>query len=102
MKIKRNGIVYTLSPEEMTKAFLEQQHLFDMEAIKSQIEQELTDEEIENEEKQHLNELLTEDNLDEIAWEKRRIQDKYDVNWLDACFDALNSVTLELYGKRYF
>ena len=83
MVIKRSFFNDTFHPEielteqELFKAYVEQEHIFDVARTKDYLSDEYTDEQI-----------------DAIAYEARRRTDKYDMEWGDAVDEAL--VTLRL------
>lgn len=87
MTITRNGITFTLTPDELSQAYYEQKHLFDMEDVEAQCE------ELENEGRissRQANKILGHPQvLSEVADEMRRNVDKYDMDWWYAAREAI-------------
>lgn len=97
MKIQRevNGMMveFELTPEELSGAYNEQQHLFDVQDIKDKIEGEMDPGEFEEEYGVPADLVLQNDALlNEIARESRHNQDHYGQEWQYARDDAIREV----------
>jgi len=83
MKIIRNGFEFELTGEELRTAYYEQEHLFDVKDVKGKIEDE------ENEYGDAAEFIL--EHIDDVADEMRRNIDKYDMDWVSACDEAIET-----------
>lgn len=81
MKIIRNGKEYELTGNELFNAYLEQEHLFDVQNIEENMESYLTEEEYE---------ALKDCTWfkDNLAYELRHLQDKKDYSYEDALYEV--------------
>lgn len=82
MKIVRNGIEYELTEEELSSAYCEKEHLFDVEFVKNECEYNSDFENLSDEEKK--------DAYDDIAYEMRHQMDHYGISDFDALAIAVN------------
>lgn len=88
MKIVRNGIEIELTAEERRQAYYEQQHEFDGEDVKGDLEGRVfCGADSAEFAKQFLD---NPDMISEIARDKRRNMDKYDMSWEDATREAVD------------
>ena len=74
-----------LSSNELSRAYTEQEHLYDVEDIRQTI-----DEESEDEEYKGVPVSWLEDHVDEIAYLKRKYIDNYNSDWRVAVEDAIS------------
>lgn len=97
MKIQRelNGqmVELELTPEELTSAYYEQQHVFDIQDVRDKFEGETDPGEIKEQYGMSVDSILSNDSLlEEIADESRRNQDKYGMDWEYARDNAIKEV----------
>ncbi len=88
MKIIRNGIEIELSAEERQDAYYEQQHEFDCEDVKGDLEGRVAGG---DDSAKYAQQFLDDPyKLNVIATDKRRNMDKYDMSWEDATQKAID------------
>lgn len=88
MKIVRNGVEIELTAEEWRLAYYEQQHEFDCEDVKGDLEGRVSCGEDSAEVAKRF--LADPGMISEIAGDKRRNMDKYDMSWEDATRKAVD------------
>lgn len=98
MKIVRDGIWYTLTPQELYDAYEEQEHIYDCEDIRFQLDEMIGDIVFgeEDEEAKAIRTIAgSEEMISDCAYRKRRMMDKYDVSWDCAVSEAIQEVVRE-------
>lgn len=99
MVIKRtvNGVdlEFTLSGHELSDAYYEQEHKYDVQDVMNRLDA-MDDEEFEE---HGLTRAQVEELVDEIAYWKRRNMDKYDMSWSSALDEAMGGFWYE-YGEE--
>ena len=100
MKIVRDGIWHTLTPQELYDAYEEQEHIYDCEDIRFQLDEMIGDIECgeteEDEETKVIRAIASsEEMISDCAYRKRRMMDKYDVSWDYAVSEAIQEVVRE-------
>ena len=99
MKIVRDGKEYELTSNELYEAYREQEALYDIDDVKSELEC-IADGDDENLRTVAARVVLADDCLlKEVAHQKRRNEDKYGMNWNAAVHDAVADM-LESVRKR--
>lgn len=84
MKIIRNGNEYELTSDELYRAYLEQEHLYDRENIELNMQARLD---------APIYEALQDNDafIEDAAYQLRRNQDEYDMDYESALDDAISS-----------
>lgn len=103
MKIEREGIQYVLSPQELYEAYEEQEHLYDEQDIRNELNERLLSAIDDEDERQAdpLRELIDdEEAISEMAHEKRRNINKYGMHWETAVFDAIRDFIKSNYPEE--
>ena len=90
MKIVRNGVEYELTARELTDAYYEQEHLFDVADVESEL-QCIVDDGCDKPERIAAAKtiLAAADKLGDCAYNKRRNEDKYGMDWSSATSEAV-------------
>lgn len=78
-----------LTPKELSQAYYEQEHIFDIADVRTEIEEENLDKNAGHTPK------LVERYIDDIAYRKRKYIDDYEMNWRDAVQEAIKDVLNE-------
>lgn len=96
MKIERNGVEYELTSEELLHAYWEQEHLYDIDDVKSELEL-VVDNDIDEAEYIEAAKRIYEDSdkLDSVARSKRRNIDRYNMEWNFAVSEAVKDAIQE-------
>lgn len=94
MKIVRNGVEIELTAEERRLAYEEQEHEYDIEDVKGELEGRVDAGEDDAEAARQL--LNDPDKLSAIARDKRKNIDKYDMHWDAATREAVNGAIAEV------
>lgn len=96
MKITRDGKVIELTPQELLAAYYEQEHKFDLEDVRGELE---LYSECDGTDAYLAKKLLADSaKLSEIARDKRRNIDKYDMEWQDATQAAIMDALFSMAG----
>lgn len=92
MVIIRDGKAIELTERELADAYYEQEHLFDVEDVKGELEV-IVENDVDEEEYVAAAKRVLSDSklLSACAYDKRRNMDKYDMNWVSATSDAVHS-----------
>lgn len=90
MKIVRNGVEYELTARELTDAYYEQEHLFDVEDAQNVL-QFIVDEGVDEPERIAAAKAILADanKLADCAYQKRRNMEKYGMDWEYALDEAM-------------
>lgn len=90
MTITRDGKVIELTAQELSEAYFEQEHLFDIEDVKGELESIVSADVDEEEYVAAAQRILNDDTLlSDCARDKRRSMDKYGMNWDAATTEAV-------------
>lgn len=96
MEIYRNinGVMvgFELTPNELYQAYAEQENIYDAQDIENKVV-EMTDEEIVA--AYGVTRQVWEELVPAMAYEKRRLMDKYGMDWETACDDAIAAIVGE-------
>ena len=96
MKIFRDGKEYELTPEELFEAYLEQEHIYDVDDVKSELELIVVDDTDEEEYIDAAKRIYAdEDKLDSVACSKRHKMDKHNMDWVCAVSEAVSEAIRE-------
>lgn len=88
--IDGKNIEIELLPVELSIAYEEQEHIYDMKDVQNVLDEAGTDDDIR--EKYGFAREEINKHLDDMAYEKRRNINKYDMDWRDATEEAIYSV----------
>ena len=96
MKIVRDGKKYELTSDELYEAYLEKEHEYDVEDVKSELELIIDNDMDEEAYIEAAKRVYADENkLDDVAREKRRSIDKYGTEWSYAVSDAVKDAVLD-------
>jgi len=102
MKIVRDGKDYELTSEEVYAAYLEQEHIYDVDDVRSEleliIEDDMDEEAYIEAAKRIYNDPVK---LDEVARAKRKCIDKYNMEWGYAVSESVKDAICEEMGNEH-
>ena len=90
MKILRDGKEYELTSDELFAAYLEQEHIYDLDDVKSELELIIEDDIDEELYVEAAKRIYSDENmLHNVAYSKRRNMDRYNMEWSYAVSEAV-------------
>lgn len=96
MKIIRDGVCFELTPEELRDAYCEQEHIYDTDYVRMELEAIISaDVDEESYVAAAKRVLLDSTLLDECAYGLRRNIDKYDMSWGYAVTEAVKDAVCQ-------